>query len=529
MLDWWRGRNMVLTSPRALLYNGILMSACFAGLEGCIIATINLSAAIISTGGIVKCSPHGIASMANGVLYLFFSLSSFIAPPIVDYLGAKRTMILAMALYSLYLAAYIVANPILLLINAGIGGTAGACLWVAQGVYFTRNAQAYDAARRAVATPARFYCIGRDSITAFAGIFAVTFQLVTTLAKPTAAVLLTLYPDDRTVLFAVLTAAGAVCTLAMCLVAPMRKTTDDTEQPPPPSLPPSPPPSHSQYMGANGESPSITQTAAPAPQTIGLVDVPIVEANAPPPRPPRNPSTAAKCCGDRNSNLLLLFCDSNALLITPYNAAFGLSTAFFPSHVTVLTKAVFSSGGDAAQGAAAVGWMYTIAGLSSAVIAAASAIAAQRFQWARSLTMLLGSAAFSTACFLAALGGKGTEADTGCPDFSTFVLGAMFLCYGLGVAAWQGSCMALIGDLFREDPRAAFAHLKLTSGICSFIGFFTLPLLSLRRAALVTLATNAFGALGFIALLVRRRAEEVSSTRASVAEVTATPFVRTSG
>ena len=63
----------------------------------------------------------------------------------------------------------------------------------------------------------------------------------------------------------------------------------------------------------------------------------------------------------------------------------------------------------------------------------------------------------------------------------------------------------------------------------SFIGFFTLPLLSLRRAALVTLATNAFGALGFIALLVRRRAEEVSSTRASVAEVTATPFVRTSG
>ena len=225
---------------------------------------------------------------------------------------------------------------------------------------------------------------------------------------------------------------------------------------------------------------------------------------------------------------MLLFCDSNALLITPYNAAFGLSTAFFPSHVTVLTKAVFSSGGDAAQGAAAVGWMYTIAGLSSAVIAAASAIAAQRFQWARSLTMLLGSAAFSTACFLAALGGKGTKADTGCPDFSTFVLGAMFLCYGLGVAAWQGSCMALIGDLFREDPRAAFAHLKLTSGICSFVllhAAFVEP----QRAALVTLATNAFGALGFIALLVRRRAEEVSSTRASVAEVTATPFVRTSG
>ena len=104
--------------------------------------------------------------MANGVFTVFFAVLIYCASD-VDYLGAKRTMILAMAPFAKIFAAYIVANPILLLINAGIGGTAGACLWVAQGVYFTRNAQAYDAARRAVATPARFYCIGCDSITAF--------------------------------------------------------------------------------------------------------------------------------------------------------------------------------------------------------------------------------------------------------------------------------------------------------------------------------------------------------------------------
>ena len=58
----------------SLIVNGVLMSACFAGLEGCIIAVINLSAAVV---------PPDIAARANGVLYLFFSLGTFAAPAAV--------------------------------------------------------------------------------------------------------------------------------------------------------------------------------------------------------------------------------------------------------------------------------------------------------------------------------------------------------------------------------------------------------------------------------------------------------------
>jgi len=49
-----------LTQPRALLCNWLLMSTCFAGLESCVIITINLSAVIVD--------PQ-TASTANGVLY----------------------------------------------------------------------------------------------------------------------------------------------------------------------------------------------------------------------------------------------------------------------------------------------------------------------------------------------------------------------------------------------------------------------------------------------------------------------------
>ena len=487
--------------PRALLLNGVLMSTCFAGLEGCIIVTINLSAAIV---------PPEVAATSNGVLYLCFSLMAFAAPPIVERLSAKWCMISSMALYSLYLASFILANPTMLLVSAAVGGCAGSLLWVAQGVYFTRNALAYDVA--CAAGGGTFPCsfLGGDSITAFAGLFAICFQLVTTLAKPTAAVLLTIYPNDRTTLFGILTAAAISCTLLMLLILPLRDeprhddlaataaataaagapTAASAQQPPPPSpsfmSPPSPPPS---------EPPMLLRPTSAVDSGSGR--------------------GCQRCLSDRNSNLLLLLLDPRALLLTPYNAAFGVATSFFPTHITVLTNEIFDRPGE--SGAAAVGWMYTIAGATSAVIAATAAVGAQRFRWARPITMLLGSAAFVAASLLSALGGR--EEGPGCPCFTYAVLGGMYVCYGVGVAAWQGSCMAMVGDLFRDDPRAAFAHLKFTSGICSFVGFFVLPKLSLRRAALVTAGTSACGALGLVALLAMQEQLQERSLRTTAAPI----------
>ena len=178
----------------------------------------------------------------------------------------------------------------LLLCAAAVGGLAGAVMWVAQGVYFTTNALAYDdaptEATSLVSTRAIRSDCGVDgplqassgsssskcggdgggglpksvkvddnsmadgggrggrnigsgggggmaavnsvvysgsSITAFAGLFAFAFQLVTTIAKPTAALLLTLYPNRRTILFSVFTGVAALCTLAMMLVAPLNR------------------------------------------------------------------------------------------------------------------------------------------------------------------------------------------------------------------------------------------------------------------------------------------------------------------
>ena len=112
-----------------------------------------------------------------------------------------------------------------------------------------------------------------------------------------------------------------------------------------------------------------------------------------------------------------------------------------------------------------VAWMYTIAGLASALVAAASALAAQRIHRHAPLTMLVGSAGFAAASFLAGYGGQ-VPRPTPAAHASTFaVIMTAYVCYGLGVAAWQGSCMALIGDLFRDDPRA---RLRISSSLRAF-------------------------------------------------------------
>ena len=80
------------------------MAICFAGLEGCVIASINLSAALFSPV---------LANRVNGTLFASFALGTAVAPAIVRRTGVKRAMVVAMSIYSLYMLPFIWLNPTL--------------------------------------------------------------------------------------------------------------------------------------------------------------------------------------------------------------------------------------------------------------------------------------------------------------------------------------------------------------------------------------------------------------------------------
>ena len=254
---------MVRTSPpTALLLNGVVMSAAFAGLEGCVVACIVISAAIVCPS---------LAYQANAYLYLFFCVGTFAAPGVLAYTGAKRGMVVGMFCYSLYTAAFLLPRPEVILPASAIAGFAGAVLWTAQGEYFTANALAYAVARSAAAGPlprlSRAASVrGRGgapkqqgvisssgAIGLFAALFAGLFPIFLLLGKLSGSVLLSLRPDEPQLIFALYTAVALSCTAAMgcirCLpfAEPEQPaataTAVATAAAAAPSRPPSPPPS----------------------------------------------------------------------------------------------------------------------------------------------------------------------------------------------------------------------------------------------------------------------------------------------
>ena len=144
------------------------MSVSFAGLEGCIIASINLGAALMQPA---------LAGSVNAVLFGCFSVGTLLAPAVVRRLGAKHAMVVSMTLYTLYLLPFIWVEAVSLHVAAVVGGLAGSVLWTAQGVYFTRNAVAYATEMG----PGSGASGESKAISLFAGIFAVVFQVSTSL------------------------------------------------------------------------------------------------------------------------------------------------------------------------------------------------------------------------------------------------------------------------------------------------------------------------------------------------------------
>jgi MFS family permease len=189
-------------------------------------------------------------------------------------------------------------------------------------------------------------------------------------------------------------------------------------------------------------------------------------------------SRSVAAAGDALRELAVAHCDVTLLLMAPTNVAFGLCTAFFPYTVTILAKD--------ALGAAAVGWLYAAANVVSALAAAAFGLVAQRWPGCRPAIFAAGAGAFAGAA--GAVFGAGAAAP------SRAALFALFCAYGVGVAVWQGTCMAFFGDAFPgRKALPAFAALKLHSGLSSAIAFFVLPAAPPRAAAAACVAAALLG------------------------------------
>ncbi|KAK3239810.1 hypothetical protein CYMTET_50292 [Cymbomonas tetramitiformis] len=177
--------------------------------------------------------------------------------------------------------------------------------------------------------------------------------------------------------------------------------------------------------------------------------------------------------------------DAKILLLVPTNIAFGLCSAFFPYKVSLLVKD--------SVGKVYVGWLYSLSGIVGSILAILYASFCHRFSHGRVAVVGVGAISFASSII----------AVTFCPaptESWALVLywTLLFAGYGSGVTVWQGTVMAVFGDMYKTRTLLAFASMKLHSGLASALAFFAIPYLSLDVAAAFCLVFIVCGYGGYL-------------------------------
>ena len=123
-------------SAQRILRNFHVLAAAFSLNHGCVTALVALAASELGSS---------LGNTTLFILYAFYTLSAaFLSNGLVARAGAKRTLVLSLGAYCVYVASYAVAffTPMnrIVLGGAAVGGVAAGCRWPAQGVFFARSA-----------------------------------------------------------------------------------------------------------------------------------------------------------------------------------------------------------------------------------------------------------------------------------------------------------------------------------------------------------------------------------------------------
>ena len=131
-------------SKGSVVRNFLLMSLCFSLNHGTVTALISLAGSELGAS---------LGNTSLGVLYFVYTFTAaFASHSVVALFGAKRTLVLGLAVYCCYVASYLVAYFVeaaarpAVLVGAALGGAAAGFLWPAQGAYYAKCAERYAAA-----------------------------------------------------------------------------------------------------------------------------------------------------------------------------------------------------------------------------------------------------------------------------------------------------------------------------------------------------------------------------------------------
>ncbi|CAG7732535.1 unnamed protein product [Allacma fusca] len=117
--------------------NVVLLSISFMLVFTAFQTLINIEQTVLTSVQIHDATFTGNAYISSAIVYFFFSLCNWLAPPVVSLLGPKWTMVVGSVIYSVFIATFLWPNTTLLYTMSAVLGFGAAILWTAQGCYLT--------------------------------------------------------------------------------------------------------------------------------------------------------------------------------------------------------------------------------------------------------------------------------------------------------------------------------------------------------------------------------------------------------
>lgn len=183
------------------------MSLAFSLNHGTVTALIALASSSLG---------KALGNVSSGLLYLIYTLTAaFAANVMTSKFGPKKTLVLGLSIYCMYVASYLIAFIApksswgVVLIGSAFGGVAAGSIWPAQGVYFAVCAELYSG----------HACVSREEANScLGGYFAATYLGCEVTMKLLSSIVPEFLPNGTEVLFALFTVLAIASVAAISTI-----------------------------------------------------------------------------------------------------------------------------------------------------------------------------------------------------------------------------------------------------------------------------------------------------------------------
>jgi MFS family permease len=444
-------------AAEVLLRNYNVMVLCFS---------LNMGA-VTSAIAFASTDFKALGNESTGTVYGSYCIVAlFLSNPILHTWSTKTCLVCGTLMYCCYLVCYVIAALVgsraaaLVIVGSAVGGIASGFLWVAKGEFFSECARQYT---RLTLPPGAKQDgeARRQHQLKVTGMLATRFGTVYLFAevgfKLAAAVIRQASEASgggtgAVVMYAVLAAISLGAALGMGTITPLLSSP------------------HSPAEGRDDAGAS-SDSGGKGGEGGGVSDTWTEQSTTPPQPPPTALSKAAAA-------LALLVSDPIMALLLPFEASFGLLSAFLNAHVAAKVLPLsFPS--------YAVGYFAALVALVACGVSAGGG-AFIKATGSKRPVMVAGATCFA---LVGAMFVSSSDQALAAP----WALVGLYVLQGMGRGVFESCNQSVVSDFFPDDAPAAFANVACASGGASALGYLVVADLGSRTQGAVALAVSVAG------------------------------------